>query len=601
MAVPEERSGTRTAASRGQETEDPAMRLTSSHPLPAPSTSPRTRRRRLRLLAAGISVTALLAAGCSGGAEGSGPSGSSTTLIAYTGQAGDYQLNFNPFSPSEIGSRGKIYETLFFINKTAASDPKPLLGTEYTWNEDGTQLDVTLREGVTWTDGEAFDADDVVFTYQMLLDTPGINSTGFDGTVSKVDATHVTFTWDAPAFTKGPDTLSSIVIVPEHLWRDIDPETDVVEDPVGTGAFTLGDFKGQAFTLTANPDYWGGEPAVSAVRFLALSGNQAGADAIAAGTIDWQTGPIPDMANTSRNFPNYDTGSIAQAQMVLGACANADLGCEGPQTDPAVRQALFHAVDRTQLNRLAFQDTAVEISPTFALTRSQESTISASVEPKVAPSTAQPEEASRVLEAAGWTRGADGIYEKDGERLALTVEVVTGWTDYITAIQAVSEQAKAAGIEVDAAQSSWNEWTDKRLKGNFELVIDSLHQGPAPDPFYVYSYFYDSRMTSPVGETALGNNYSRFADPAVDAALDELARLSPEDTAGRQAQFDVIQAAVVEQMPYVPLMTGSNTSVWNTAKFSGWPVDGDQYAFPAVWSAFDAAEVFKTLTPNSAD
>jgi peptide/nickel transport system substrate-binding protein len=558
-----------------------------------PQRTSRRTTRLTRLLTAGATASLLLTAGCSAGSSGDDGS----TLVAYTGQAGDYQLNFNPYSPSDIGAKGLIYEPLFFINKTATDDPKPLLGTEYAWNAEGTELSVTLREGVKWSDGETFDADDVVFTYQLLLDTPGINGTGFDGAVAKVDATHVTFTWDEPAFTKGPDVLSSNVIVPEHVWKDIDPEADVLEEPVGTGAYVLADFKGQAYTLEANADYWGGAPKVATVRYLALSGNQAGADAIAAGTIDWQTGPIPDMANTHENFPNYDTGSVAQNQMVLGTCANADLGCEGPQTDPAVRQALFYAIDRTQLNKLSFQDTAQEISPTMALTTTQEDTISAEVDPQIAPMSAEPATSDQILTAAGYVKGTDGFYAKDGQKLSLTVEVVTGWTDYITAIQTIAAQAKAAGIEINTAQSSWNEWTDKRFKGDFELAIDSLWQGPAPDPFYLYSYFYDGRMTAPAGEKAPGNNWSRFSDPAVDAAIDTLATLNPDDTAGRQAQFDVIQTAIAEQMPYIPLMTGSNTSVWNTTKFTGWPVDGEQYAFPAVWSAFDAAEILKTITP----
>ncbi|MFD0481514.1 ABC transporter substrate-binding protein [Kineococcus sp. GCM10028916] len=560
---------------------------------------PRRLSRLLRLTVAGAAALTLLATGCSAGGSGNGDDAS--TLVAYTGQAGDYQVNFNPFSPSDIGGAGLIFEPLFFINKTAAdADPKPLLGTEHTWNDAGTELDVTLRDGVTWSDGKPFTADDVVFTFQMLLDHEALNSTGFDGTVTKVDATHVTFTWPEPAYTAGPDVLSATVIVPQHLWKDIDPESDVLEKPVGTGAYTLSEFKGQAFTMEANPKYWGGKPKVAKVRYLALSGNQAGADAIAAGTIDWQTGPIPDMANTHKNFPNYDTGSVAQNQMVLGACANADLGCQGPQTDPAVRQALFYAIDRTQLNKLAFQDTASEISPSMALTSTQADTISAKVDPEVAPKTAEPQTSAQVLEADGWVKGADGIYAKDGQKLTLTIEVVTGWTDYITAIQTIAAQAEAAGIDIQTAQSSWNEWTDKRFKGNFELAIDSLYQGPAPDPYYLYSYFYDGRMTAPVGTKANGNNWSRFSDPAVDAALDALQKLPSEDTAGRQAQFDVIQSAVATQMPYVPVMTGANTSVWNVKKFSGWPTNEDQYAFPAVWSDFDAAEILKTLTPQAA-
>ncbi|WP_432496859.1 ABC transporter substrate-binding protein [Kineococcus auxinigenes] len=553
-------------------------------------------RRPLMALAAGTASLALLATGCSGSDDAA--SDRSTTLVAYTGQAGDYQFNFNPYAPSSIGGQGTVFESLFFINKAQESDPVPLLGTEYSWNEDGTQLSVTLREGVEWSDGEPFTAQDVAFTFDMLKNTPGINGTGYDGTVAVVDDTHVTFTWDAPAYTSGPDVLSQIYIVPEHLWKDIDPTTDIMEEPVGTGAYVLGDFKPQAFTFSANEGYWGGAPEVKTIRYVALSGNQAGADAIAGGTIDWQTGPVPDMQNVNENFPSYDTGTAAQNQMVLGTCANVALGCTGPQTDPAVRRALFYAMDRTQLNKLAFQETAAEISPTFALTATQESTISDAVEPKVAPSGPDLAEATRILEEAGYVKGADGIYAKDGQRLSMTIEVVTGWTDYITAIQTISQQAKAAGIELQAAQSSWNEWTDKRMKGNFQLAIDSLWQGPSPDPYYLYNYFYAGEMTAPVGEKSPGNNYSRFSDPAVDAALEALRGIAPEDEAARQAQFDVIQTAIVDQMPYVPILTGGTTSVWNVEKFSGWPTDEDQYAFPAVWSAFDAAQIFKNLTVN---
>ncbi|GAA4976101.1 ABC transporter substrate-binding protein [Kineococcus glutinatus] len=557
-----------------------------------------TRRRGLTVAAA-LTGASLLLAACGGSGEEGGASGdAATTLVAYTGQAGDWQLNFNPYSPSSIAGRGTIFEPLFFINKAQESEPKPLLGTEYSWNADGTELSVTLREGVTWSDGEPFTADDVVFTFDMFTEHPALNGFGWNGTVTAVDDTHVVFAWDTPAYTAGPDVISQVYIVPEHIWSGIDPETDVLEKPVGTGAYTIGDFKGQAFTLLANDSYWGGAPAVKTIRFPALSGNQAGADAIAAGTIDWQTGPIPDIQNTNKNFPRYDTGTAAQNQMVLATCSNAALGCTGPQTDPAVRRALFYAIDRTQLNALAFQDTAAEISPSFALTATQEKWISDAVEPKTAPEKADPAEAGSILEAAGYAKGADGIYAKDGQKLSLTIEVVTGWTDYITALQTITEQAKKAGIELQAAQSSWNEWTDKRMKGDFQLAIDSLWQGPAPDPYYLYSYFYlGGDQTSPVGTKPAGNNYGRYSNPEVDAAIQALKALPLEDEAGRQPLFDTIQTAITADMPYIPILTGGTTSIWNVEKFTGWPTDDNQYAFPAVWSAFDAAEIYKTLKP----
>jgi peptide/nickel transport system substrate-binding protein len=211
---------------------------------------------------------------------------------------------------------------------------------------------------------------------------------------------------------------------------------------------------------------------------------------------------------------------------------------------------------------------------------------------------AQPDRTAQILEQAGWAKGSDGIYAKGGERLSLTVEVVTGWTDYITAIDTMASQAKAAGIELRAAQSSWNEWTQKKGSGQFQLVIDSLGQGPAPDPYYLYTYFFDSTSGAKVGQDA-GNNFSRYTNVEVDTALDKLATLPLDGQAARQPYFATIQQAIVRDMPYVPVLAGGTTSIWNTAKFSGWPSDEDQYAFPAVWSALDAAEVFKRLAPKS--
>lgn len=551
-------------------------------------------RRPMLAVAAGVAALGLLLSGCSGGGT-SGTDGS--TLVAYTGQAGDYQVNFNPFSPSQIAGPGSIYEPLFFLNKAAAdSAPEPLLGTEFSWNDSGTELSVTLRDGVKWSDGEAFTADDVAFTFNLLKKHPALNSLGFKGTVTATDPGHVKFVWDAPAFVSGPDILTQAVIVPEHLWATIDPETDVIEHPVGTGAYELGSFKPQAFTLTANPSYWGGEPAVKNIRFIALSGNTAGADAIASGTIDWQTGPVPDIQNVSKNFPNYEKQTVAQSQQVLATCADAAQGCTGPQTDPAVRKALYLALDRTQLNKLAYEDTAAPISPSFALLDTQAQWISPAVDPAEAPATANVKAAQETLEAAGWAKGTDGIYAKEGKKLTLTIEVVTGWTDYITAIQTISEQAKAAGIDVQAAQSSWNEWTDKRTKGKFELAIDSLWQGPASDPYYVYNYFFSSETTAPVGETS-STNYARYSSPVIDGALAKLKTLNFDDKAPRQEQFDVIQQKIVQDMPYIPVVTGGTTSIWNKAKFTGWPTEANMYAYPAVWSRLDAAQIFKTLKP----
>ncbi|NJP99010.1 ABC transporter substrate-binding protein [Streptomyces zingiberis] len=553
-------------------------------------------RRRGRVRAAGVSLaaTAALLAGCSGGGDSGRGDG---TLIVYTGQAGDYQINFNPYAPARLDGDGTIFESLFFYNLTKNEEPQPRLGTEYAWNEDGTELSVTLREGVTWSDGEKFTADDVVFTLDMIDKHPTLNAVGFEGEATAVDDTHVKITFDKPSFLDGPYVLGRVWMVPEHLWRGIkDPSKDVIREPVGTGPFALDTFKPQAFTLKANPDYWDGEPAVKRIRYLSLSGNQAGADALAAGKIDWQTGPVPDIAGVEKNYPGYRAITVPMNQTVLMTCAEKDRGCEGPQTDPAVRKAIYHALDRTQLNELAFQSTSSAISPGFALPERDKALLSDGLGDRLAPMQPQVSEAAQLLEEAGYTKNGEGIYAKDGKAVELTIKVVTGWTDYITAVDTMGQQLKKAGIKVTPQQLSWNEWSDARGQGRFELLIDSLYQGPSADPFYLYHYFYSSETTAKVGETAQPN-YSRWSDTRVDRALAALKGIDREDTAGRQPHFDAIQEALEEEMPYIPVLTAGTTSEYNAEKFTGWPSEEDLYAFPAVWQRPDHSEIFKRLKP----
>ena len=414
---------------------------------------------------------------------------------------------------------------------------------------------------------------------------------------SATDDTHIVFTWSHPAFVDGPTVLGRTFIVPEHIWADVDPTTNVMEKPVGTGPFTLTNFKAKAYTLSANPTYWDGEPAVKAIRYLSLSGNTAGADALAAGTIDWQTGPVPDIQNVSKNYQGYDAITVPQNQMVLSTCSSVELGCTGPQTDPAVRQAVYYAIDRDQTNSLAFEDTASDISPSFALTTTQSDLISSALEEPTAPSGADTATSDALLTGAGWAKGTDGIYAKGGEKLSLTAEVVTGWTDYITALDTIKQQLKTAGIDLTVAQSSWNEWTDKKGKGNFQLAIDSLGQGPASDPYYVYNNYFSTANTAAVG-TSVSLNVGRFSDPTVDAALAVLKGTNPADTATRQAQFDIIQTSIAQAMPYIPIMTGGTTSEFHSSKFTGWPTLDDLYAFPAIWASPDNAQIFKSLVPT---
>ncbi|GAA3435066.1 ABC transporter substrate-binding protein [Kutzneria kofuensis] len=552
------------------------------------------RGRRRAAAVAAVVLAALTAAGCAGG---SGSGGRDDTLVVYTGQSSDYQVNFNPFSPNLIEGPGTIFEPLFFYNVVRNDPPAPRLGTAYSWNATGTELDITVRDNATWSDGVKFTAADVVYTLDLISKNKALNTTGYAGQARAVDDTHVAVTFPEPSFMQGPQVLGRIFIVPQHLWKDIaNPVTDPVKNPVGTGPYQLDDFKPQAFTLKANPHYWGGEPAVKKIRAVSLSGNQAGADALAAGTIDWQTGPVPDIKDIEKNYPGYKAAITPLNQVALFTCSNAQLGCTGPQTDPAVRKAIYYALNRTQLNSLAFENTSTPISPGFALIGRDDKLISGKLHDRTAPMSPDTAKAAQVLAEAGYTKGADGVYARNGTPLALSVKVVAGWTDYITAVDTMAQQLQRFGIKLTAEQLSWNEWSDARGRGQYQLLIDSLYQGPAPDPFYLYSYFFSSKNTAPAGQVA-NPNFGRFSDPAVDAALAALDKIDGKDTAARQPYLDTVQTRIEEVMPYIPVLTGSAISEFNAAKFTGFPTKDDVYAFPAVWGRPDASQIYIHLKP----
>lgn len=551
---------------------------------------------RVRGAVVGILAVALSVAGCAG-SPGDGGGKNADTLVAYTGQAGDYQYNFNPWAPTHIGGGGTVFEPLFYFNVARQTDPVPRLGTAFQWNEDGTQLKITTRSGVRWTDGKKFTAADVAFTLNMIKKNKTINNTGYTGTARAVDDTHVVVDFDEPAFMDGPQILGKFYIVPEHLWKNYaDPATNTVKNPVGTGPYKLLDFKAQAFTLTANAKYWGGAPKVKNIRFIALSGNQSGSDALKAGQIDFMTGPVPGIENVAKNYPGYQSITTPMNQVALFTCSNADLGCKGPQTDPAVRKALYYALDRTRLNKLAFDGTASEISPGGVLPGRDKKYVSSKLTERLAPMSPQLEKAAGILKAAGYTKDSKGLYARDGGELSLTVKVVSGWTDYITAVNTMAQQVKKAGIKLTTQQQSWNEWADARGQGHYELLIDSLNQGPAPDPYFSLDYFFDGKNTAEVGKTA-NPNFSRYKNPKVDDALARLKKINQDDTAARQTQLDVIQTEIEKDLPYVPVLTGGTTSEFHTAKFTGWPSENNLYAFPAVWSAPDDSQVYLHLKP----
>jgi peptide/nickel transport system substrate-binding protein len=535
-----------------------------------------TKRRTTRAVGTGLAAVLALA-GCSGSPDNSSAS-KDVILNIYAGGAGSFVENWNPFSPTALsGAKGMIYEALFFFNNLKPLDetPVPVLGKDFRWNADGTVLTVTMRDGIKWSDGQPVTAADAAFTYNTIASRPALNTSG-NAPKATASGNTLTLTYKSPAFVDGPNTLMT-KIVPEHIWKNIaDPEKDINKDPVGSGPYKVGSFTAQSYLLVKSPTYRDADKVeVAGSRYYSLSGNQAATDKLMAGQLDWAGFFIPDMKKVLAAKKNLGYGVNGSQQIGLAACSNAALGCTGPQTDPAVRKAVSAAIDRTQINKLAYYDAGTPISATWALLGRDDAFIDPALR---SPEPMQPDlaKAQTLLEGAGWKKGSDGIYAKNGERLRLTCSVPTGWTDYIAALDAMKEQLKAAGIELVPTQQAGAEVTSQVGLGKYQLTMTSLWQGPAADPYYVYNTFFNSQSTRKVGEAANPYaNTTRFKSPIVDAAL-ERARAT-QDSAVKTAAYSDIQKVIVEDLPYIPVLNNVSSAVFDTSRVTGFPSGDNQY------------------------
>lgn len=545
-----------------------------------------------------VLLSSIALSGCAGSGTSAETSGDGPTLTVYNGATGAFVENWNPFSPTVLADvHGLIYEPLFYFNnlKPLSEPALPVLGENYEWNADGTQLTVTMTSDATWSDGEAVTAKDVAFTMNLIQSTPALNTTGNAPTAVASDDSTVVMTFERPSFVDGPTFLGRTWIVPEHIWKDIpDPEKNVNKNPVSSGPLTPMSFTAQSYLLGRNDAYRGADQLeVEGLRVLSLSGNQAATDQLLAGQLDWAGIFIPDMQKVLSSKSDLGYGVSASQQIVLTTCSNAALGCAGPQVEPAVRQAISAAIDRDQINQLAYYGQGTPISPTFALQDRDEQFIAPEYSE---PASMQPdlEASAQLLEDDGWSKGADGIYEKAGQRLSMSVSVTSGYTDYIATLDAMREQLKAAGIEITPQQVANSENTSSQGLGNFQLAISGLFQGAAADPYYVYNNFFNSAGTAPVGESVNPyGNVSRFQSDAVDAALAKAA--GTEDEAVKAESYGEIQSVIVDNLPYIPVLNNVSSAEFSTSKVTGFPNADNQYASTNPNTAPDNAQVLMKL------
>jgi peptide/nickel transport system substrate-binding protein len=509
--------------------------------------------------------------------------------------------NFNPFlndNTARWPTHAGMYEPMLIYNEITG-ETHPWLATAWEFSADNLSLTYTLQDGVTWSDGEVFDSADVKFTFDYLIAHEDLPSTGAVRTalpnivsIEAPDAKTVVFKFKE-VFTPVVWDIGEAMIAPEHIWSKIDdPATNTNEEPVGTGPFTvIGEFQPQYWELHKNPTYWQeGLPAFDGFRFPSYPTNDAANLATLNGENDWAGNFIPDVDKTFvAKDPDHNVWWFPPIGATVHLYAQTTVA---PFDDVNVRKAISMAIDRAQIVKVAMYDYTRPADAT-GLSDAYPSWFDQSVADSGKPwVTRDVDAANKLLDDAGLVKDGDVRTTKDGKKMEYDLLVVTGWSDWVSSVQIISQNLEEIGIKATVTPMDFAAWIDKVQKGDFNLSIGWASGGPTPLNFY--RGIMSTKSVNPVG-TVSSENWHRFGSEEADAALAELAATSVVDeqiAAGKK-----LQQIYSDNAPGIPLFPGPEWGEFVTTRFTGFPGPDDPYGQLPTWENPARLRVMAAVKP----
>ncbi|EBA11559.1 ABC transporter substrate-binding protein [Roseobacter sp. CCS2] len=516
--------------------------------------------------------------------------------------------NFNWMTPGTKrmhGAHQTMWEPLFILNY-GTGDVDPWLATGFESNADSTEFTISLREGVEWSDGEAFDADDVIFTTNIALTNEEISSREAStikaqvASVEKVDDLTVKFTLNTPnprfiVENFGVRIFGSFLIMPEHVWNGEDPATFAFNPPIGTGPYTFTSAASNRAIWDRNDDWWGAKtgfmdlPAPERVVFVETGGEESRAQLMAANQLDAaQNVTIGTFEAIQAQNPNVIAWYADYPYAAADPCARQlEINTTvAPWDNANMRKAVAHIIDRNQIVNVAYEGTTAASQTMFAQYGSMAPFIDAVVEAGYGlPASADVAAGQALIEAEGWARDGD-YYTKDGETLSVQIHVNSASTEYTRTIDVIVEQLQRAGVDARAVPvENGVFWGEVLPFGAYEMSYSWLSCGSVNEPWASMGR-YTVQDVVPVGERSPGfNNTARW-----DGAAAESYSAIMDDIAGRQLGDDAIPGLVAEayahldaEMPFIPLVQAAKLLPMNETYWTGWPTADNYYNHPFFW------------------
>jgi peptide/nickel transport system substrate-binding protein len=429
---------------------------------------------------------------------------------------------------------------------------------------------------------------DVVYSFNILQKHPSLDTSAIWTQLTSVKAVgsnQVVFQFKNPDVPFGNFVLGDVYIIPQSIWSAFpNPATVTNTHPIGTGPFLVSSFAPQAYTYTANPHYWGGEPKVHTLKYLDYSSGQSATLALASGSIGWTDLFFPNINKVYvSKDPQYNHYwfSVGGTNMLYPNLKNPQLA------KLPVREAISAAINRAQLDKVGEYGYEAPATPTALMLPPEKSWIDPNLPAKDASFTYSPSKAVSILKKAGFKRNAHGIFTSPGGTpLSFTLEVPTGWPDWDADCSLMAADLKKVGINVTVQELSYGAYYSNISTGHYQLAMS--WSGSGPTPYYLYQALLAPKNVG---------NFEQWSNSTTTAALNSY-RTSSNPTVQKQAIY-TLEKATAANLPAIPLIYGATWFEYSNKYFTGWPTAQNPYAQPAPYNYPAEGIVLAHLTPRS--
>lgn len=413
------------------------------------------------------------------------------------------------------------------------------LARSWDIENDGKLLRFHLRNDVLWHDGQKFTAKDVMFTYKLIIDpnTPTAYAEKYKLVKRARIIDEYTFEVEyerplAPALI----SWGSLQVLPEHILAGADiTKTPFARSPVGTGPFSFVSWQtGQKITLKANEKYFDGIPFLTGINYRIIPDQNTEFLELKAGSIDMM-GLTPlqylrqtETAEFRKMYTKYKF--LSDGYTYLGFNLR-----KKPYDDRLVRQAISYAIDRDEIIKGVLNGLGEPTTGPYKPGTRWFNT-------HVTRYAYDPAKARELLMKAGYLdRNGDGVVEKEGRDLAITILTNQGNPLREKTAQIIQQRLKAVGIVVKIRIIEWTVFLKEYVdKGNFDAVILGWNILQDPD---LYNVWHSSQAVKK------GLNFVGFKDAEVDRLLVDGRQTF--DEAKRKQCYDRFQEILADQQPYI--------------------------------------------------